>query len=84
MRPVGPIGILYLDSLEVPTNFVILTRIALVEAVRTLHRRPGSRKERRREPRAQWYNWAKLFLGDINTGTWPSRLGESEMRQTRE
>jgi hypothetical protein len=22
-----------------------------------------------------------LFLGDINTGTWPSRLGESQMRQ---
>jgi hypothetical protein len=27
------------------------------------------------------YNWASLFLGDINTGTWPSRLGESQMRQ---
>jgi hypothetical protein len=27
------------------------------------------------------YNWATLFLGDINTGTWPSRLGESQMRQ---
>jgi hypothetical protein len=24
------------------------------------------------------YNWATLFLGDINTGTWPSRLGESD------
>jgi hypothetical protein len=24
---------------------------------------------------------ATLFLGDINTGTWPSRLGESQMRQ---
>jgi hypothetical protein len=22
-----------------------------------------------------------LFLGDINTGLWPSRLGESQMRQ---
>jgi hypothetical protein len=21
------------------------------------------------------------YLGDINTGTWPSRLGESQMRQ---
>jgi hypothetical protein len=21
------------------------------------------------------YNWATLFLGDINKGTWPSRLG---------
>jgi hypothetical protein len=28
------------------------------------------------------YNWATLFLGDINTGTWPSRLGGgSQMRQ---
>jgi hypothetical protein len=27
------------------------------------------------------YNWATLFLGNLNTGTWPSRLGESQMRQ---
>jgi hypothetical protein len=27
------------------------------------------------------YNIFTLFLGDINTGTWPSRLGESQMRQ---
>jgi hypothetical protein len=25
------------------------------------------------------YNRAILFLGDINTGTWPSRLGESQI-----
>jgi hypothetical protein len=25
------------------------------------------------------YNRAKLFLRDINTGTWPSRLGESQI-----
>jgi hypothetical protein len=30
---------------------------------------------------AQGYNWATLFMGDINTGTWPSRLGESQKRQ---
>jgi hypothetical protein len=24
------------------------------------------------------YNWATLFLGDISTGNWPSRLGESQ------
>jgi hypothetical protein len=30
---------------------------------------------------AREYKWATLFLGDINTGTWPSRLGESQMRQ---
>jgi hypothetical protein len=33
------------------------------------------------ERTAQGYNWATLFLGDINTGIWPSRLGESQMRQ---
>jgi hypothetical protein len=34
------------------------------------------------KPSAQMYNWATLFLGDINMGTWPSRLGESqELRQ---
>jgi hypothetical protein len=25
------------------------------------------------------YNWATLFLDDINTKTWPSRLGESKI-----
>jgi hypothetical protein len=24
------------------------------------------------------YNWATLFLGEIDTVTWPSRLGESK------
>jgi hypothetical protein len=24
------------------------------------------------------YNWDTLFLGEINTGTWSSRLGESQ------
>jgi hypothetical protein len=27
------------------------------------------------KPSARGYNWAILFLRDINTGTWPSRLG---------
>jgi hypothetical protein len=35
----------------------------------------------RLESSAQGYNWTTLFLGDINKGTWPSRLGESQMRQ---
>jgi hypothetical protein len=30
-----------------------------------------------REPSVWGYNWATLFLGDINTGTWPSKLGGS-------
>jgi hypothetical protein len=25
------------------------------------------------------YNWATVFLGDINTGTWPSWLEESRI-----
>jgi hypothetical protein len=31
------------------------------------------------EPSAWGYNRATLFLGDINTGTWSSRLGESQI-----
>jgi hypothetical protein len=27
---------------------------------------------------ARGYNWATLFLGEINTGTWLSRLGKSQ------
>jgi hypothetical protein len=26
-----------------------------------------------------WYNWVTLFLGVINTGTWPSRWGKSRI-----
>jgi hypothetical protein len=25
--------------------------------------------------------WTNLFMGDMGEGTWPSRLGESHMRQ---
>jgi hypothetical protein len=28
-------------------------------------------------PNDRGYDWATLFMGEINTGTWPSRLGES-------
>jgi hypothetical protein len=31
------------------------------------------------ERSAWWYNWASLFLSDVNTGTWSSRLGESRV-----
>jgi hypothetical protein len=31
----------------------------------------------KREPSAWGYNWATLFLGDINTGTWTSSLLKS-------
>jgi hypothetical protein len=29
------------------------------------------------------YNRATLFLGDVNTGTWPSRLGESRISNSK-
>jgi hypothetical protein len=35
----------------------------------------------KREPSSRGYNWATLFLGETKTGTWPSKLGESQMRQ---
>jgi hypothetical protein len=47
-----------------------------------LHRSPcESQEATKREPSARGYNWATLFLGDINTGTWHSRLVVSQMRQ---
>jgi hypothetical protein len=36
-----------------------------------------------REPRAAGYIWPTLFIGDINTWTWPSRLGESRIRDRK-
>jgi hypothetical protein len=36
-----------------------------------------------KEPSAWGYNRATLFLGDINTRTWPSRLGESQIRDSK-
>jgi hypothetical protein len=47
-----------------------------------LHRSPcESLEATKKEPSTRGYNWATLFLGDINTGTWPSRLGESQLRR---
>jgi hypothetical protein len=37
----------------------------------------------KREPCACGYNWATLFLGEINTGTSPSRLGESRFWESK-
>jgi hypothetical protein len=33
----------------------------------------------KREPSAWGYNWATLYLGDINTGTWSSMLRETRL-----
>jgi hypothetical protein len=45
-----------------------------------LHRSPAIRRRRQKvEPGAWGHIWVNLFLGDINTGTWPSRLGESRI-----
>jgi hypothetical protein len=46
-----------------------------------LHRIPASRKRRQKGTQCPGYNWATLFLEDINMGTLPSRLRESQMRQ---
>jgi hypothetical protein len=32
-----------------------------------------------KEPSVWGYNWATLFLENINTGTWPSMLGQSRI-----
>jgi hypothetical protein len=37
------------------------------------------RRQQKREPSAWGYNWVTLFLGAINIGTWCSRLGESQI-----
>jgi hypothetical protein len=37
----------------------------------------------KREPNAWGYNWAPLFLGDTNTGTWPYRLEESRISDSK-
>jgi hypothetical protein len=59
-------------------NFCIFTRNSFlkahVEAVTSISTLPlrvvgGDEKE----PSVRGYNWATLFLGDINTVTWPSR-----------
>jgi hypothetical protein len=36
-----------------------------------------------KEPSAWEYNGATLFLGYINTGTWPSSLGESRISDSK-
>jgi hypothetical protein len=43
------------------------------------HRIPASRRRRRKGNHARGYNQATVFLGDINTGTWRSRLRESRI-----
>jgi hypothetical protein len=56
-----------------PLPFAVLT------ACRTeyLHRSPVSRK-RWRKGNARRYRWVTILLGDVNTGTWPSRLGSQK------
>jgi hypothetical protein len=50
--------------------------------VEYLHRSPCESQEATQREHSAWrYNWATIFPGDINTGTWPSKLWESQMRQ---
>jgi hypothetical protein len=47
-----------------------------------LHRSPTSHKRRQKgNPVPGGITGSSCFWGDINTETWPSRLGESQMRQ---
>jgi hypothetical protein len=49
-----------------------------------LHRSRASRKRRYKgKPSARGYNWTlgTLIQGDTNTGTWPSKFGQFQMRQ---
>jgi hypothetical protein len=52
---------------------LVLLRFPCGGRLEYLHRSPA----KKREPSARGYNWATLYLGDINTGTGLSRLGES-------
>jgi hypothetical protein len=38
-----------------------------------------SQEVMKRKPSAYGYNWVTLFLGDINTGSHPSRMRESQV-----
>jgi hypothetical protein len=69
----------------VMTNWLILFReiIAICSENHTKHIntlscsrfRDWLEETTKREPSAWGYNWATLFLEDINMGFWPSRLG---------
>jgi hypothetical protein len=48
----------------------------LCEVSPGIHKKTNSRV--RAKPNTRWYNWATLFLEEINTGTWPSMLEESK------
>jgi hypothetical protein len=37
----------------------------------------------KRESNARGDNWSTLFLGEINTGTCPSELGESQLERVK-
>jgi hypothetical protein len=48
--------------------------------VKYLHHSPANRRRRQKGNPVPWgFNWATLFLGDISTGIWPFKLGESQI-----
>jgi hypothetical protein len=53
----------------------LLEEVFSVRSVPRLH----NEDQRKTKPSAWGYNRATLFHGDINTGTWPSRLGEARI-----
>jgi hypothetical protein len=55
---------------------VITFKSPCIGELEYLHRSPASRRRRRKgNPVPGGMTGANLSLGDINTGTWPSRLG---------
>jgi hypothetical protein len=60
---------------------VVISNRRTLFSVRSVPRyhKQGKLRATKREPSAWGSNWATLFLGDINTGTWTSRLGESRI-----
>jgi hypothetical protein len=43
------------------------------------HRHPPKITLKAHKPSTWVYNWTTLFLEDVNTGTWSSRLGKSRI-----
>jgi hypothetical protein len=64
------------DWLIVSRNVTLTLTLAYGGGLEHLHHSLSNRKKRRkRNPNTRSYNWATLFLGEMNSETWPSRWG---------
>jgi hypothetical protein len=64
------------------TSYICASVMLLLHGIgfECLHGSPASCKRRRKKKPSAWgYNWATLFLGHTNTGTWPSNVRESRI-----